>query len=180
MLRSFWYDADHNYDCYADSTKKLLIPAMDSIMKKKIIVPMTGIDASYVVRFMTAHYISKQDTVGIYTPIIVRLSGDDYDETMMILLDTAGTPVSKLRLAGGECGGPDEIGDSLLLNCPVQYSYFERDRIHSYVLHVYDHVKGDGIPSLIDSVTYEGVIGTNGMIGVTRKDSTRYSRLYKW
>ncbi|HTL82416.1 MAG TPA: hypothetical protein VL651_11970 [Bacteroidia bacterium] len=180
FVKHFWYDEAHDFQPYADSTKKIKLVKMDSVMKKKILVPLMDIDASYIVQYMDAIFISKQDSMGPYTPIIVRLSGDDYDEVMMILLNSKCEPVSRLSLYGGDCGGPDEIGDSLSLNCPYKQTYFDGTKISSYVLHVYDHTRHEDWPSVIDSVTYETSINPNGQFITVEKDSTRYRRKFDW
>ncbi|MBI3509329.1 MAG: hypothetical protein HY064_01595 [Bacteroidetes bacterium] len=180
---NFWYDPDDNYSCYQDSTKKIKFVRLDSAQKEKYLLPVMGdVDKHYVISYVDAYFISKQDTMNGFTPIIIKASGDDYDEMMMLLLDKKGNVASKLSLSGGECGGPDEIGDSLMLNCPYLFSTMKNGEVDSYVLHVYDRESKDNItrPSIIDSVTFISKITGDGKFETKKKDSTRYERVYKW
>ena len=122
-------------------------------------------------------FISKQNKIGAYTPIIIAVNGDDYGAIFYALLDSSLRPVSYFRMQGGISAGPDEITDSTVV--------LPRDR-HSVIsglsIHTYDLIETDWIDSTknfkdIDSITFSTQIDEQtGRIITRQLDSVHYKR----
>lgn len=177
---NFFYD--ENYIFYTDKKKSKQFVKLDSSQKFKLIVPITGIDANYVCQYMDAYFISIQEKVGDYQPIIIQLTGDDYGSLLYIVLDKQNNPVSHLLISGGECGGPISETDSTMEMCPITQAFMNKNKINWYRLHVTERKitkEEDKImPSIIDSVYFQSEINTEGKMITKIIDSTRYERIF--
>lgn len=158
--------------------------SLDSAQKMQLMAPVLFKDKSkeeldYFIHFQSAKFVAKQKRVFDYTPVIVSLTGDDYDALFYILTDDNGDPVSALQIAGGGiCGGPTEISDTLMQGCPERISYLNGKEIITCVKRLSFYTSEKQYPSLIDSVTYTTKILPNGSFETQQKDSTRYSKLF--
>lgn len=178
LVNHFWYDEKDNYKMYTDSTKQKYLIGMDSVQKMKYVVPILGIDTSYVIQYMSAAFVSKQKMIGDLQPIIVWVNGDDYESLIYILLDKTLKPVSHLVLFGGEHAGPvDEFEDGTLQYPTLTHSFLKGDEIKWYAL--IEYVKPDTIdhPSTFDSINYLSKILPTGEITTKRLDSIRFERV---
>lgn len=171
-----------------DSITQSKFVAMDTIQKNQLITTSTikespqlaSVDKAYIVKYMRGAFISRQDQIGDFQPIVISLEGDDYHALVLILLDKDCKPVSQLLLSGGfEAGPDDEIGDSLIL-VHDRESIINNDEIKTYILHLQQSEKSDSIPAQIDSISYTMKILPTGKIDTIKKDSTRYARIYNW
>ncbi len=173
----FWYD-EKTDKLFADSTMRIPIIYLDSAQKMKLIIPIMAkegkIDPGYVIQYMRAIFVSKQKNIGSLTPIVVRVSGDDYNELFYVLLDRTFNPVSYFSLSGGQETGPDDQTDSTIDLQAVTNSYIKGNEIISYSLK--QLVKIDSLKeySVFDSVSYINKILPSGQIITTRLDSVRY------
>ena len=149
---------------------------MDSTQRKRIIAPLTGIDAEYAAQSLTSYVVAKQDKIGDLTPIIFDVSGDDYGSLIYALLDKNDKPISGFLLDGGPCGGPEIDTDTLLLLCPYRTSTIKGNTIYTQVVHVYLMPKKDSLAT-IDSISYKTEINNKGQMKTLQIDSIRYSNL---
>lgn len=179
FVENFWYDEKDNYKMYADSTRKISFVAMDSAQKMRFIVPLLGIDPSYVVRYMSADFISKQEPIGDLQPIICWLNGDDYEALLYIVLDKDQKPVDHFVMYGGENGGPVAETDSTLELVPVIHSFLKGNEIKWYSLTEFVRTDSVTAPSIFDSIDYLSKILPSGEIETKRLDSTRFERMPK-
>ena len=172
IAKSFFYDKI----LFTDKSEKVSFTILDSLQKLKIIAPVIDIDPTYIATNMEAVFVSKQDKIGDYTPIIVLLSGDDYESLIYILVDKNNKPISHLILSGGNCAGPDEETDSTFKNCPDKTSFLNGNEILSYVLIICERKDSVSEPAIIDSITFKSIIKLTGQIETKRMDSVRYKR----
>jgi hypothetical protein len=161
---------------YTDSTRKVPFTALDSFQKMTYLMPVLECDSEYLKQFMPAHFISIQEKVKGFTPIIVELSGDDYWALHYVLLDEKHLPVSDLLVHGGFCSGPAGETDSTYTECPIRHSFFRGDQVDSYELHVTHSTSRIPKPDIVDSISFRSVILENGTIRTQRTDSVRYVR----
>ncbi len=190
VTEKFYYDRE-TFFLYTDSTKKRAIVHLDSLQKLKFIAPVMvvefktqfkdnpNLDTNYVVNFMNAFFISKQNKVYDFTPVIASVSGDDYGALFYIILDESFRPISHYRISGGFCAGPWDGPDSTIQMCPDRQSFLNDTEISSYELN--EFIRPDSLkrPSIIDSITYLTKILPSGQIETKRLDSIRYERMAK-
>jgi hypothetical protein len=164
-----------------DSTINLI--DLDSTQKMKFIVSAVtkerkgDIDADYVIHFMTASFVSKQNKIGDFTPIIAKVNGDDYSGLFYIILDKSFNPISSLLVSGGLCAGPNEISDSSLQMCPVINSFFKDNTVSSYILtETINPPKIKTELAIFDSLSYISTITSTGQIETRLIDSLRFRR----
>ena len=173
----FW-DPKDDTKVYIDSTTKKAYIKLDSLQKKRLILPITDIDSNYVIQYMDAFFVSKQKMIGEFTPITIYLYGDDYAALLYILLDKSLKPISHSTVNGGHFFGPIE-GDNKETLPPILHTFFKDDKFYSYsltetiILDSIDH------PSIFDSVSYESNILSSGAIQTKRIDSVRFERMPK-
>lgn len=190
LVNRFYYDPKDDYSLYPDSTKSNKFVFLDSIQKLRIIVPImladygdpkkSAIDSNYIMNLMPARFISKQNKIGDYTPIIVWVNADDYGALIYILLDKNLNPISHFIMNGGPCGGPVSETDSLVELCPVKQSFLNGNHISSYIIKEFVRIDSIKKPSIIDSVRYLSTILPSGQIETKWLDSTRYERMPSW
>lgn len=157
---------------------------LDSTQKMQLIVPVIfdsqtdPLRIDYLIHFQNARLVSLQAKIYDFTPILVTVSGDDYDALFYILLDKMNKPISAVQIGGsGICSGPNEISDSLIKLCPMRVSTLKNSKIFTNVLtksFIPDSIQH---PSIFDSVTYVSEILSSGTIQTKRQDSVRYMRL---
>ncbi|HTB06065.1 MAG TPA: hypothetical protein VK806_03855 [Bacteroidia bacterium] len=189
LVSSFYYDPKDYHSLYSDSTKTKKLIYLDSTQKLKIIIPIMmadygyqrtgGIDSNYIMKLVSARFVSKQNKIGKFTPIIVWINGDDYEALTYILLDDSLKPISHLILYGGLCAGPLSETDTSLELCPVTQSFLNESKISSYIIKE-SAKKAPKTPSTIDSINYLNTILPSGQIETKRLDSTRYKRMPIW
>lgn len=157
---------------------------LDSAEKMDLVAPIYLADlkqemtADYFIHWQTAVFVSKQEKIGNFTPIIVSIGGDDFDALYYILLDEAQTPVSGIQIGGsGICGGPEEVSDSLLRLCPVRTSILKKDRISTSVVRMTFQPDSVKHPTLVDSIIYTSKVLPDGKIETRLKDSIRMQRI---
>jgi hypothetical protein len=181
FVNQFWYDKKHDFEFYSDSIRKISFVKLDSIQKMKLIVPIVtselGVDTSYVIRSMEARFISKQKKVGEFTPIVVWVNGDDYQELLYLLLDKNLTLTSHFVMYGGPDSGPSDRADSTMILQPYRHSFIKGNEIRSYALFERLRVNSVERPSIFDSITYISKILPTGQIKTQRVDSIRYERM---
>jgi len=162
---------------YIDLSKKTEFIAIDSIYKLKILAPILkkelGVDNDYVESFMTSFFISKQEKIKNYQPLIIWTSGDDYCSLILILIDSTLNPVSHLILNGGSFAGPYELNDSLTCIGEEKYSKITGSEILSYTLNKYVWTDSRNDLSFVDSIFFRSQILENGQIKTEKLDSIR-------
>jgi|GEM_PF-1701427 len=177
LVNAFYFDYTHDR-LYADPTKTISFTKMDSLQKAALLTPvLKDIDSAYIVKYMNAYFIAKQDKIGDYTPAIFWVSGDDYGALVYIVLNKELKPVSHTILYGGLESGPLAETDTSVTLPPYKQSFIKGNEIASYILHVQDH--GKNKPATIDSVTYKTVVDASGHLNTVQLDSTRYKRMFK-
>jgi hypothetical protein len=170
----FYYD-QNGY--FTDSTKKKMFTRLDPLFKSRYLLPVFECDSDYLKEYMVAHFISIQEKVKGYTPILVELSGDDYGSIHYILLDKNNFPVSGLLVHGGPCAGLLFETDTSYMECPVRHSFFRGDVIDSYELHVLHSTGSIPRPDIVDSICWRSTVGEDGHIETKQTDSVRYKTL---
>jgi len=169
---------------YADSTHKLVFTELTQQQKLKLVAPfimkeLDVKDKECVTKFMQAYFISKQEKVGAYQPIILSIGGDDYSSFTMIILDKNNTPVDGYNLCGGMDGGPSTIGDSLTNYDLRSYSHFAKNMITTYRLDASEYNDSLKRPVIIDSNVFKSIIDNNGKIKAIQIVKATYNRPYK-
>jgi hypothetical protein len=134
------------------------------------------IDAEYVTNWMEGRFVSKQKSIGDFTPIVVLVNGDDYGGLFYILLDKDFNPVSHFRLNGGFNGGPNYIGDSLVELSPTRHSFIDGNKIKTYSVTEIIRTDKRQHPSTFDSINFISEILPTGQVVSKQLDSTRYER----
>ena len=153
---------------YFYKEKKLI--ELDSLQKTKLLAPFVKYFPPYS---HIAHFISKQDKIGDFQPIILRVVGTDYLTLWLLLLDKDCKPVSLFFLEGENCEGPWDT-DSTIMDCPTKRNKFIKNRIESYELRTTDFFNSN--KSIIDSLVYTTEINEKGEFKTKRIDSVRYTR----
>jgi hypothetical protein len=153
---------------YFYSGKKLV--ELDSLQKAKLLKPFINY---FSPRQYIAHFVSKQEKIGNFQPIILRVVGTDYLTLWLLLLDNNCKPVSVFYLEGQNCEGPWET-DSTTMSCPVKRNKFNKNKIDSYEIRTTDFL--DSNKSIIDSLVYTTEITDRGEFKTRRIDSVRYVR----
>jgi len=166
-----------NEKLYLDSSRKIEFVELDKSYKTKILAPILqkdlGVQIDYVNSFMTSHFISKQQKVGEFQPIIIYTSGDDYSSLILAVVDSTLTPISHLLLSGGQFAGPYEVNDSLSCWGEDKQSVIKGQRIKSYKLNTYVWTYSRNDSAFVDSIIYQSRILENGRIETDRLDSIR-------
>ena len=166
---------------FLDSLKKIEFVALNTTYKLKILAPILkqelGVDKDYVKSFMISYFISKQDKIGDYQPVIIWISGDDYTSLILTLVDSTLNPVSHLVLNGGLFAGPYEFNDSLTCWGEDKYSKINKNRIESYTLNTYVWTDSRNDSVFVDSINYKYQIMENGQIKTEKIDSIRIIKL---
>lgn len=164
---------------------KLKYHDLDSSEKMAYVAPIFlkdkshSIDLDYFIHWQTARFISKQNKIEDFTPIIVSIGGDDFDAIYYILLDKTNKPVSGFQIGGsGICGGPEEVSDSLLRVCPIRRSYLDNDIISTNILTMTFQPDSVKHPTFFDSVTYISKVLPTGIIETKLLDSIRTQRMF--
>ena len=186
LTKTLSWDYQSGVRVFTDSTHKTVYTKLDSNQMQRLIAPVLPDHAVGIAEYMEGHFISRQENVYDYTPIVVWVNGDDFGELIYILLDTDNKPVSGFVLYGGDCGGGQfDFNDTLLTYCPEKHcSSIEGKKIITYTLDTYDkkewYEKPDSIehPSYVDSVTFETLIRPDGTFESKRIDSVRFTRQY--
>ncbi len=175
VSKQFFYDEKGLL--YVDSTEKQPFKKLDFFQRSKLVVFATGFDSAYVVSSMNAFFISKQQKIGSYTPIILSVDADDYSALVYELLDESNNPVARYILHGGECAGPEYDDGTTLEYCPEKESSINNDIISSYVLHIYIREDSTLAPARIDSISYNSKVLPKGIIETRQTDSVSYRRM---
>jgi hypothetical protein len=172
-----------NNRLFLDSTKQIEFVALDTNYKVKILAPVLkedlGVDENYVKSFLISYFISKQDKIGNFQPVIIWISGDDYNSLIMVLLDSALNPISHILLNGGFYAGPYEVNDSLTSWGEEKNSRIDGNKIESYCLNTYVWTDSRNDLTFIDSLSYKSIILENGLIQTEKVDSIRIVKRIK-
>ena len=171
ITNNFYYDRKE-LKLYSDSSKTKTFTILDSIQKAKYLTPFIDIDSVYIQQMMYAEFIAKLKTVNGFTPILISLSGDDYDAIHYILINQNEKPVSSFIVQGGHYGGPEEVNDSTFRLDPVSHSFFNENIIITSKVFEYI-IPETNYPSYFDSLTFKTVINKNGSFSTTQIDSVR-------
>lgn len=166
-----------------DSASMVNAVEMDSICNEKIVgAILVGekllTSPDQVKGRLHGRFISKQNKLGVYTPIILAVNGDDYGAIFYALLDSNLRPVSYFRMQGGLSAGPDEVTDSTVVLPRNRHSL-----IKGLSIHTYDLIETDWMDSLknyidIDSINFSTQIDEKtGRITTRQLDSVRYKRI---
>jgi hypothetical protein len=162
---------------YLDSSKRVEFVALDTTYKLKILAPILkkdlGVDKDYVKSFLISYFISKQDKIGDYQPLIIWTSGDDYTSLILTLVDSTLNPVSHFVLNGGLFAGPYEINDSLTSWGEDRHSKINGTTINTYSINTYVWTDSRNDSAFVDSIIYKSQISQNGLIKTEKIDSIR-------
>lgn len=164
---------------YLDSSRNIGFTQLDTFYKVKILAPLLhkdlgrAVDTNYVKRFTTSYFISKQNKVGQYQPLIIWSSGDDYTSLILAIVDSCLNPVSHLVLSGGLFGGPFETNDTLSSWGEDKFSKINNNEISTCILKTYVWTVNPDSTMIIDSLSYKSVIMDNGQIETELIDSLR-------
>jgi hypothetical protein len=168
VAEHFYYGT--NNLCYTDSTKKIKLVLFNDTQKKQFIDSIFPYSNEWITGDWQIHFISKQNKIESFTPIIVSAGGTDYSALILILLDSTCHPVSNFILSGGECGDDP-------VECDFKQSFLNGKQITSYVRSIIDKENLYNADSLlVDSVNYVTEILPNGRFETKKIDSTRYKR----
>jgi hypothetical protein len=180
IVKSFKYQDNH---LFSDSTFRTEFVPLDSTFKRLVLAPIMkkdlGVDPEYSEKFILSHFISKQEKIGKYQPIIIYSTGDDYTSLMFVVLDSTINPISHLILWGGLFAGPYEINDSLTSWGKETSSKINDNEITSYISKTYVWSDARNDTALIDSLAYQSKIRDNGTIETKLIDSLRIKREIK-
>ncbi len=174
MLKNLHFDSLGN--AYLDSTMKTRFTKLTEAQKQVLLPGIDFFDTSYV-RYADAHFISKQDAIGSFTPIILLINADDYSAIQYVLLDSSFHPVAHYLLHGGECAGPASDDGKIMEYCPEKQAVIHGKDIHSYVLHIFVSDDTTSSPARIDSVNFISNVLPTGNIETRRIDSVSYKRM---
>lgn len=162
---------------FLDSSKKVEFVVLDTTYKLKILAPILkkdlGVEKEYVKSFLISYFISKQDKIGDYQPLIIWTSGDDYTSLILTLVDSTLNPVSHFVLNGGMYAGPYEINDSLTSWGEEKHSTINGTTINTYSINTYVWTDSRNDSAFVDSLTYKSQISQNGQIKTEKIDSVR-------
>ena len=176
----FYNVKEKGNNLYIDLSKKTEFIALDSNYKLRILSPILkqelGVEKDYVDLFMTSYFISKQEKIENYQPLIIWTSGDDYCSLILILIDSTLNPVSHFVLNGGIFAGPYELNDSLTCLGEEKYSKIIGSEIQSYTLNKYVWTDSRNNTTFVDSIIYKSQILENGQIKTEKIDSIRTTK----
>lgn len=162
---------------FLESSKRVEFFPLDTNLKSKILAPILktdlGVESNYVKSFITSYFISKQDKIGDYQPIVIWTSGDDYTSLILAVLDSNLIPISHITLYGGLFAGPYEINDSLTSWGEEKHSIIDGNQIKSTVMTTYVWTDSRNDSSFIDSIIYKSKILETGKIMTEKLDSIR-------
>jgi hypothetical protein len=153
---------------YTDSTyKKLyvkLTPEQRSILVAPFISKQLDVNDKYARDLMQAYFISKQDKIGEFQPIIIEVDGDDYGSMILVVLDKNNKPIDAFNLSGGIERGPMMTGDSLLSFDKPSYSFLTKNLITTYRVTETDYTDSTKKEETIDSNVFVSTIDKTGKI----------------
>lgn len=176
----------HNYtgriDLNTVDTKNLV--ACDSIFKLKYannIIVVDTVTLRAVYPFYECYFVSKQQKILNYQPIIVRINADDYFAFILMVLDGNRNLISWKELSGGFCGGPAEY-ENKIEYCAENYSIINGSNSFTFislnkVIPVMDSIVRED-STLVDSLSYHISINNNGIINKQLTDSTHFIKPY--
>ena len=168
VAEHFYYDT--NNSCYTDSSKKIKLVLLSDTQKKQFIDSIAPYSNEWIMGDWQMHFISRQNKIESFTPIIVSAGGTDYSALILVLLDSTCHPVSNFILSGGECGDDP-------IECDFKQSFLNGGQIKSYVRTIVNKENLYNSDSLlIDSVNYITDILPNGRFETKEIDSIRYKR----
>jgi hypothetical protein len=169
---------------FIGKSKRTSLYQLDSIHLKYSIAPILKIDAEEVYSFYRAYFISKQDKIGDFTPIIVMLKADDYGSLRYILLDKEYKPYSNYILG-------NIVYVDYYSTYNEKHSFINGNLIKTYELLIHEdgpfhleringRIQEVKKPTIIDSISYEALVKLDGVIQVKKIDSVRFSRYMKY
>ena len=180
LIHSFKYQ---NNRLFSDSTFRTEFVPLDSTFIRLILAPILkkdlGVDAGYTVKFTLSHFISKQEKLGQYQPIVIYSTADDYASLILAVLDSTFNPISHLILSGGLFAGPYEANDSLTSWGEETFSKINNNEITSFVSKTYVWTDSRDDSEFIDSLLFSSKIRDNGTIETKLLDSLRIKRKIK-
>jgi len=170
VAEHFYYDT--NNSCYADSSKRIKLTLLDDTQKRQYIDSIPPYGREWIIGDWQMYFVSKQNKIDSFTPIIVSAGGTDFSALILVLLDTSCHPVSHFILSGGECG-VDPI------ECDFKQSFLNGKQIKSYVRTIVDKENlYDSDSLLVDSVNFVTEILPDGSLETKKVDSSRYKRKF--
>ena len=120
-----------------------------------------------------AYFVSKQDKVAGFQPIILYLTGDDYQALKLIVLDANNKLVDNYNLYGGFNAGPYSQGDTLTIEPTEVYALIDKKQFITYcstLSYPTDTLKKN---SILDSDVYRSTIASTGRISTTQTAKIR-------
>lgn len=174
----------YNDKLYADSTHKLSFRQLTKAQKAKLVQPFVSkdipvADPKTIPDLMNAYFISKQDKVGEYQPVILFIDGDDYTALTLIVLDKNNNYVSGFNLCGGFNSGPWMQGDTVTAFPDNRISFFNKNQITSYQVSEYLYPDSLKKSSIKDSIVINSYIDKNGKIDSKTVFKKRYQIPFK-
>src|SRR5262245_45486700 len=76
IAESFYYDSSNS--CYTDSTKRTKLTPLNTAQKKQLIDSIPPYSINWIIDDWQMYFVSKQEKMGSFTPIIVSAAGTDY------------------------------------------------------------------------------------------------------
>jgi hypothetical protein len=153
---------------------------LDSFQKRILIKPFVRYFKDQLEAW-DARFISKQNKIGDYQPIIMYLLTTDYLAIWLMILNKDLEPISYVIIGGQGDHTEPEISekDSTYKDLPIKYCDFKDNQIilHSIVATV--NYKNEKKQSLIDSTNYQITLNSEGKINVLKINGFQYYRLYK-
>lgn len=146
---------------YADWTFRRTYTQLSENQRSLLIAPFLpkGYGVKYARENMLAWFISKQNQINGYQPVILfELGKADYESLMLILLDKNHKPVSEFDLdennpTNNEFGSPHK---------DKSYSYLDKNEITSY--RITENTYSAKKQMVFDSNVFKSVIAKNGVI----------------
>lgn len=169
-LSRVWIERQYNYhDLYADSTRKVKFVELLPALKAKIIAPFLSKDQGttnldFIKNEVMAHFIAKQDKIGDVQPILVMISGGEYESLTMILLDKNNKFVDGVNLFGGLDSGPYQHGDTLMIFPVKRTSVLDKGKVIIYESTRKQFADSLKLPTIIDSNVFVSSINKEGKV----------------
>jgi hypothetical protein len=157
-----------NGKIYTDTTYKTAFVELTESQRIQLIAPFVAkemrMDETYVKGYMLAYFISKQNKIAEFQPVIIEIIGNDYSSLILIVLDKNNKPVDGLNLENGNQGNYVNIDDSLTRHDKACYSYLDNDVVTKYEIIETNYKDAAKKDIIIDSNVFVSTISQIGKI----------------
>ncbi|MCR8556884.1 hypothetical protein KXD93_04495 [Mucilaginibacter sp. BJC16-A38] len=164
---------------YADSSQKQRYKPLSANQRGYFLAPFLPKDygVKYAKDIMYAWFVSKQNKIGNFQPIILQVEGNDYESLSLILLDENYKPVSELNL-DEENILPEHRDNLNLIYNLKSYSILNKNVITSYRITEIRYKDSTERSIVVDSNVFKSIINKDGTISTKQMEKIK-SRLSK-